>query len=235
MRAVLVDDRRPAVALGEDLQDAGDIGARAAGGELAVAEGAGPAFAEEVIAFGIERPVLIESAYVGDAILDGAAALEDQGSIPVMRQQIAGEQAGGPGADDHGAMSQRIRAGLGPVEMVRDIESRPRASGALERRGEVVFGEIDGGGVGEMNVVVAAGIEALADDPPAQNRIRGIASRLAILSGRLSSGSPSSRRILVTLMGMVRSGSTIDAGAEQAAGLSTQTWILIPESRRSIA
>ena len=55
MRPVFVDDRRLAVAVGEDLQHVGDVGARAARGELAVAEGAGAPLAEEVVALGIER------------------------------------------------------------------------------------------------------------------------------------------------------------------------------------
>ena len=113
MRPVLVDDRRPAVALGEDFEDVGHVGAGAAGRELAVAERPGAAFAEEVIAFGIERAVLIESADVGDAILDGAAALEDQRLIPGARQQIAGEEAGGAGADDHRAVAERREPGSG--------------------------------------------------------------------------------------------------------------------------
>ncbi len=83
MRPVFVDDRRLAVAVGEDFQDTGDVGAGAARGELAVAEGAGPPFAEEVVAFGIERSIFVEPADVGDAILDGPAAFEDQGPIAV--------------------------------------------------------------------------------------------------------------------------------------------------------
>ena len=78
---MLVDDRRFAVAVGEDFQDMGDVGAGAARGELAVAEGAGASLAEEVVAFGIERPRLVEAADVGDPVLDGPAAFEDQGPI----------------------------------------------------------------------------------------------------------------------------------------------------------
>ena len=134
VRAVLVDDRGPAVALGEDFQHVGDIGARAAGGELAVAEGAGTPLAEEVIAFGIERTVLIESAYVGDAFLDGAAALEDQRLIPAPRQQVAGEQAGRPGADDHRAdgAAALLRARASGSD--REYTARPPAHGLLQTR-----------------------------------------------------------------------------------------------------
>ena len=172
VRAVLVDDRRPAVALGEDFQDARHIGARAARRELAVAEGPGPALAEEVIAFGIERPVLIESADVGDAILDGAAALEDERLIPGKRQQIAGEKAGRAGADDHRAMTHRLRAGLGPLEVVRSV-CLGHGHRAAKDAFAILVGKLDRGRVGEMNIVVAAGVEALANDPPAKNRICG--------------------------------------------------------------
>ena len=81
MRPVFVDDRRLAVTVGEDLQDTGDVGARAARGELAVAESAGAPLAEEVVALGIERSRFIEAADVGDPVLDGPAAFQDQGPI----------------------------------------------------------------------------------------------------------------------------------------------------------
>ena len=74
------------MALGENLEHVRDVGPCAAGSELAVAERTGTPLAEEVIALGIERTVLIESAHVGNAFLDGAAALEDQGLISVSRQ-----------------------------------------------------------------------------------------------------------------------------------------------------
>ena len=77
--------------------------------------------------------MLVEPPDVGDAILDGPAALEDQRLIPAARQQIAGEQAGGPGADDHRPMAQRLRARLGPVEVIRDVQLDRRASGSLRR------------------------------------------------------------------------------------------------------
>ena len=54
-----------------------------------------------------------------------------------------------------------------------------------------------------MDVVVAAGVEALAEDPPvARSRRGGSPSRPAIFSGKPSSDSPSSRRMLATLIGM---------------------------------
>ena len=116
VRTLLVEDRRLAVAIGQDLEDLEDVGAGHARGELAVAESAGSPFAEEVIALRIERPALVEAADVGDALLHGPAALEDQRVVAVLGQKIAGDQTGGAGADDDGPMSQRSRSGLGPVE-----------------------------------------------------------------------------------------------------------------------
>ena len=78
MRPVLVEDRRLAVALGEDFEDALDVGPGAAAGQLAVAERARPPFAEEVVALGVERPAGVEPADVGDAVLDLAAPLQDE-------------------------------------------------------------------------------------------------------------------------------------------------------------
>ena len=91
-----------------------------AAGQLAVAERAGAPLAEEVVALGVERPAGVEPADVGDAVLDGPAALEDQRAVALLGQEVAGEQPGGPGADDHRPMLQGTRAGLGPVEVLGD-------------------------------------------------------------------------------------------------------------------
>ena len=47
---MVVEDRRLALALGEQFEHAAHVGAGAAAGELAVAERAGAAFAEQVVA-----------------------------------------------------------------------------------------------------------------------------------------------------------------------------------------
>ena len=114
---------------------------------------------------------------------------------------IAGEEAGRPGADDHRPMPQGVCPGLGPVKAIRNVQLDGPARARLHAS-EVTFGKIDGRGIGEVNVVVAAGVEALADDPPAEIESVATASLPAIFSGRLSSGSPSSRRIFVTLIDM---------------------------------
>ena len=119
------------MAVGEDLEDAADVGAGAAAGQLAVAERARASFAEEVVALGVERPAGVEPADVGDAVLDRAAAFEDQGAIAVLGEQIAGEQPRGAGADDHGPVLEGTRSRLGPVEGLGperlDVAARGRA------------------------------------------------------------------------------------------------------------
>ncbi len=99
-------------------------------------------------------------------------------------------------------MRERARARLRPVEALRNIglQVRRDATDACQ----VFLGQIDGRGIGEMDVVVAPGVEALAEDPPARrSRREASPSRLAIFSGKPSSGSSSSRRMLATLIGMV--------------------------------
>ena len=137
--AMLVEDRRLAVAFGQDFQDPQHVGAGIARGELAVAEGAGPPLAEEVVAFRVERAPLVEPADVGHAFLHGAAAFQDQGAVTVLGQEVAGDQTGRAGADDHGPVVQRSRAGLGPPESLGDerldLGIRPGSNLAgLERR-----------------------------------------------------------------------------------------------------
>src|SRR5262249_36228860 len=76
MRAVIVDDRRLPLVLGEQLENAAHLGPGAAARQLAVAEGAGAPFAEEVIAVGLELAAVIEVVDVVDALADGAASFE---------------------------------------------------------------------------------------------------------------------------------------------------------------
>ena len=120
MGALLVDDGGFAVAVGDQFQDALDVGAAGAAGELAVAEGACASFAEQVVAFGVESAAGVELADVGHAVLDSAAAFEERGAVPGEGEKVGGEEAGGAGADDDRAVGQGLRAGLGPVEVGGD-------------------------------------------------------------------------------------------------------------------
>src|SRR5262249_60782875 len=81
--AVLVEDGGLALALGEQLQDAAHLGPGAAAGELAVAERAGPALAEEGVALRVERPARVEGAHVADPVRARTAALPHQRPLPV--------------------------------------------------------------------------------------------------------------------------------------------------------
>ncbi len=241
MRPVLVDDRRLAVTVGEDFQDAGHVGPGAARRELAVAEGAGPPFAEEVVAFGVERPRLVEPADVGDPVLDGPAAFQDQGAIAVAARADS-RRTGRPGRRRRSRADARsgVEPGLRPVEALGNVRSAgPR--GPCRCRSQVFVGQFDRGRVDEMDVVVAAGVEALAEDPPVQRSRRGgRPSRAAIFSGRPSSGSSSSRRMLATLidMGRSRHGTAESRGhASQASGpkqisVMSSTWLWPAENSR---
>ena len=167
VRLGLVDDRGLAVAVGQDLEDLEHVGAGVPAGELAVAEGAGAPLAEQVVALGVEHAAAVEPADVGDPILHVAAPLEDQGREPLEGQHVAGEEPGRPGADDHRAMFERVRAGLGPVEPLGLEPLDPRARGL--QRGPVA-GDVDLGRVDEVEVVVPPGVEALAQDPVGRDR-----------------------------------------------------------------
>ena len=199
--ALLVDDRGLAVALGEDFQDAEHVGAGAPAGQLAVAEGARPPFAEEVVALGVERPARVEPADVGDAVLDLAAALEDERPVAVAGEEVAGEEPRGARPDDHGAMPQRARPGLGPLESLGEEahDVGPEVPGGQP---VLVVRQLDLGRVDEMEVVVPARVEALAEDPPPRDGLAAHAEPRQSFSGSEASGSSISSRILATFRAM---------------------------------
>jgi hypothetical protein len=170
VRAVLVENRGLAVAVGQDLQDAPDVGPGAAAGQLAVAEGAGAPLAEEVVALRVQRPPGVEAADVGDAVLDLPAAFQDQGAVALERQEIAGEQPRGARADDDRAMGQGLSARLGPFEAFGD-ERRDVGSQVAPRQAGLVARQLHLGRVDEPDLVVPPGVEALAQDPPAGDRV----------------------------------------------------------------
>src|SRR5262249_56795033 len=93
VRPVVVQDRRLALALREQLQDAAHVRPGAAAGELAVAERAGAALAEEVVALGVERAAFVEGAHVADAAADGRGAFEHQRGGPPPGPEAGWQQA----------------------------------------------------------------------------------------------------------------------------------------------
>ncbi len=107
---MLVENRRLALALGEQFEHALNVRAAAAAGEFAIAEGAGAAFAEEIIAFGMECAAGVELFDVADPLVDRRAALQHERTVALLRQKIGGHQSARPGADHHRAMAQRQRA-----------------------------------------------------------------------------------------------------------------------------
>ena len=136
VRPGVVEDRRLALALGEQFQDAAHIGAAAATGQFAVAEGAGAALAEKVIALRIERAALVEGADIADALAHRSAALQDQRPIALLRQEIRRHQAAGTGADhdrtllQRGAARRRHEERLFGVEIDADRRTHGRLGGA---------------------------------------------------------------------------------------------------------
>ena len=126
------------MAVGDDLQDSPDVGPGAPARELAVAERPCPPFAEEIIALRVDRPPLVEPADVGHAVLDLAPSLQDQrAGSRASASMIAGEQPGRPRADDDGAILQRGRARLGPVEVPRPRMAETSGARSALSRGAV--------------------------------------------------------------------------------------------------
>ena len=186
--AVLVDDRRLAVAVGEDFEDAaGRRGRCSRLVSLPSLNVPAPPFAEEVVALGVERAARVEPADVGDAVLDLAAAFEDQRAVAVQGEQVAGEQPRGARADDHGAMLRGARAPARASRTARPRTARRRARDRAAASRSSSLGQLDLGGVDEVEVVVPARVEALAQDPPAGDlrRARRRAARRASRAGRL--------------------------------------------------
>ncbi len=167
MRPVLVDDRWLAVAIGEDLEHMSDVGAGAARGEFAIAESAGASLTEQVIAFGVELAREIEAADVGDPVLDGPAAFEDERPIARSRQQITGEEPGRARAHDNRPVLERARAWLGPFELLGNISLESGRCAEPCQLGLVKVGE---GGVVEVDIIVGPRVDAFAKDSPVPYR-----------------------------------------------------------------
>ena len=110
VRPGVVENRRLALALGEQLQHPAHLRAGVAIGQLAVAEGAGAALAKQIIALRVEWPALIEGANIADAIAHGPAPLQNERSITLFRQEIGGHETPRTRTDDDRPMRQRLRA-----------------------------------------------------------------------------------------------------------------------------
>src|SRR5690606_30993404 len=78
VRPAFIQQRRFPAALDEPLEHPIDVRSRKPASELAVAEAAGPALAEEVVVLGIVRSAAIERADGGNAFLHRLPALDDQ-------------------------------------------------------------------------------------------------------------------------------------------------------------
>src|SRR5437867_2191607 len=99
MRAGIVRDRLEPALLAELPQDDPASRVPAAGRELAVAPRFRAAFAEEVVALGIENAVLVQVANPGGARVHRVAAFENDGLEPASREEERREQARWPRTD----------------------------------------------------------------------------------------------------------------------------------------
>src|SRR5271166_645499 len=110
VRALFVDDRVLSLALGEEFEDAANVGASAAIGQFAIAKSSGTAFAEQVVTFGVVRSAFVEATHIADAIANGAAALQHERTVTLFGQEVGRCQAAGTGTDHDRAVRQRRRS-----------------------------------------------------------------------------------------------------------------------------
>src|SRR5262249_31051690 len=102
MRPGPVEDRGLPLSLGQQFQHAANLGPGAAAGQLAVAEGPGASFAEQVVAVRIKRPTSVEGANIVNALAHGLATLQDEWLITLLGEEIRGHQPGRSGTDHDG-------------------------------------------------------------------------------------------------------------------------------------
>ncbi len=177
VRAMIVNDRRLSLALGEHLEHAADVRAARAAGELAVAERAGSAFAKQVIALRVVRPAGVEGVHVANPLAHRLAALEHQRPITLLGQKVGGEHARRPGTHDDGPLAERLVAWRGhfkrwfAIQLHRDV-LRPPTCHADQLR---LVRPLAGRHLQRINVLhvrFVPGIQALAQDAPPRDLAR---------------------------------------------------------------
>ena len=162
MGPVFIEDGRLALAGREQFQDSAHIRSGAAASQFAVAESAGPTFAEKIIAFRIQRAAGIKGLDIVDAVAHRPAALQDQRLVALLREKIRRHQAGGPGADHDRPLRQRLRAGRGNGKRRFPVEFNPL--GARETFffiAQAGFHRVD-----KPQGVFIAAVQTLAEDSP---------------------------------------------------------------------
>ncbi|MNL01081.1 hypothetical protein D3C87_1215360 [compost metagenome] len=131
--------------------------------ELAVGEGAGAAFAELYVRFGVQDALAPQAPGVFGAFAHGLAAFQDDGLEAHLRQDQSGEQATGAGADDDGALGE-AGGGLGD-EFVFGVRRRLDVAvvvEALEQRCFIL--NVDIQRVGQQDIVFLARVVAAQED-----------------------------------------------------------------------
>src|SRR5437016_6030845 len=111
VRAMFVADLGLAAALDKPLEHPIDVGTAHAAGELAVAEGSGAPFSEQIIVFAIELAATVEFADRGDAFFDRPAALQNQGPVSAEGEIICRQEAGRARTDHNRPLGEPLAAG----------------------------------------------------------------------------------------------------------------------------
>ncbi len=159
----VVEDRFRRPAGGEDLEDLVDPRIADPGVEFAVGVGAGASFAEEQIALGVEGVAAEESIPFPRALGDVGATLDDYRGETRLDEPPGGKETGGTAAND----DRRWTTGCGGRA---HFNPRSRNKGfhrwrfAAEKIGLEPGIEIEGDGVEEPRLALAAGVEGFPDD-----------------------------------------------------------------------
>jgi len=162
MRLLLIEYALRGAALGQGREYPGYLRPAGAGGELPVRIGAGPSLAEKHIAFGVEEPFRLKSAYMGHPFFHLKAPLQEQHPYPGPAQPEGAEEPGraGPHNDyppSGTASLWRHRRGLLPPH---------RYSFALKQGLRRIVGDLGDDPVPIHNAVFMAGIQGLQHDAP---------------------------------------------------------------------
>ena len=101
VRPVVVKNGRLPFTLGQQLENLADVGSGAAASKLAVAESAGPPFAEKIITFWIKWAARVKDANVLNPVSDGPASFQNDGAVSLLGKKIRCYHPGRTSTDDN--------------------------------------------------------------------------------------------------------------------------------------
>ena len=157
-----------ALAVGKELQDPHHIGAGVSAGEFAVAERAGAALAEEVVALRFEVAAIVEGFDVPDAFVHRGSSFKDERLVAHLGQEVTGHETRRAATDDHRSVPQRFGSGRGHFEggLVEGLDSRGGISSPLQDARFGIGRETHLGVIDKPQVALVTDIEAFSEDPP---------------------------------------------------------------------